>query len=59
VTLPKTDAIKYNLEDEQFVCIRPSGTEPKLKVYVLCFASDAASAEKKAADLLEGIKKEL
>ncbi|MBR1624402.1 MAG: phospho-sugar mutase [Clostridia bacterium] len=59
LTLPKTDAIKYNLKDEQFVCIRPSGTEPKLKVYVLCFDDSAEKAEKKAAALLEDIKKRL
>ena len=59
ITLPATDAIKYNLKDEQFVCIRPSGTEPKLKVYVLCFSNDEKSAEEKATRLLDSIKKEL
>ena len=32
--LPKSDAIKYLLEDGSSVVIRPSGTEPKLKVYL-------------------------
>ena len=59
ITLPKTDAIKYVLNDDQFVCIRPSGTEPKLKVYVLCFDNDEETAIKKADALLEGIKAEL
>lgn len=59
ISLPKTDALKYNLKDEQFVCIRPSGTEPKLKVYVLCYDDSAEKAEKKAAALLEDVKKKL
>lgn len=59
LSLPKSDVLKYCLSDEQFVCVRPSGTEPKLKVYVLCFDKNAADAKKKAVALLEGIKKEL
>ncbi len=30
---PKTNAVYYELEGGSFVCVRPSGTEPKLKVY--------------------------
>ena len=33
LTLPKADVVKYILEDGSWVCIRPSGTEPKCKVY--------------------------
>ena len=33
VTLPKSDVITYNLDDDASVIIRPSGTEPKIKVY--------------------------
>lgn len=31
--LPKTNALYFELEEEGFVCVRPSGTEPKIKVY--------------------------
>jgi len=31
--LPQTNALYYELEEEGFVCVRPSGTEPKIKVY--------------------------
>jgi len=59
IALPDTDAIKFGLENEQFVCVRPSGTEPKLKVYVLCYGDSFENAKKKAAALMDGIKKEL
>ncbi len=32
--LPETNVIKYEFGDDEWLCIRPSGTEPKLKVYV-------------------------
>jgi phosphoglucomutase len=32
--LPQSDVIKYFLEDGSWVCIRPSGTEPKIKYYI-------------------------
>jgi phosphoglucomutase len=59
ITLPNTDAIKYCLVDGQFVCVRPSGTEPKLKVYVLCYDTDIEKSKAKAEKLLAAIKKEL
>ena len=32
--LPKTNVIKYDMGNDEWVCIRPSGTEPKVKIYV-------------------------
>ena len=31
--LPKSNVLYYTLENEGFICIRPSGTEPKIKIY--------------------------
>ena len=33
IKLPKSNVIKFILEDECWICLRPSGTEPKLKIY--------------------------
>lgn len=32
--IPKANVIYYELEKESWICIRPSGTEPKMKVYI-------------------------
>lgn len=34
LTLPKSNVVKFILEDNSWIVIRPSGTEPKLKVYL-------------------------
>ncbi len=36
IELPKANVIKFILEDSNWVCLRPSGTEPKLKIYGGC-----------------------
>lgn len=42
-----TDALKYYLEDGSFVAIRPSGTEPKCKIYLSCKADSYKEAIEK------------
>ena len=44
--LPKADVLKYNLSDDKtYFMIRPSGTEPKIKLYLGTFADNMESAE--------------
>lgn len=43
IDLPKTNAFKIHLENGDWICVRPSGTEPKLKFYVA--TSKPAQAE--------------
>lgn len=57
--LPVSDAVYYGLSDNQFICIRPSGTEPKLKIYILLFADTPEKSADKANAVLAAIKKEL
>ena len=44
--IPKTNAVYYELENGSFICVRPSGTEPKLKIYYSVRAKDEEAAEK-------------
>ena len=34
LTLPKSNVLYFELEDDAWICVRPSGTEPKIKLYV-------------------------
>ena len=45
IKLPKSDVIKYILDGDLSVVIRPSGTEPKLKIYISINAKDKEEAE--------------
>ena len=45
--LPKSDVIQIVLEDETYLTVRPSGTEPKIKFYISVVDSDRKVAENK------------
>ena len=50
--LPVSDVLHYTLEDGTWVCIRPSGTEPKLKFYIGVKADSLQAAQDKV-DVLD------
>ena len=56
--LPSSNVLYYELEDNAWCCVRPSGTEPKIKFYYGVKGSDMADSEKKLeaikADMLNG-----
>ena len=53
--LPKSDVLKFLMEDASVV-IRPSGTEPKLKVYISVTAENEKKADETEAEIAEFIK---
>ncbi len=55
ISLPRSNVLHYTLEDGSWFCIRPSGTEPKLKIYFGVKDKGAQGAQTK----LETIKKEV
>ncbi|MEG1535910.1 MAG: phospho-sugar mutase [Clostridia bacterium] len=57
VDLPATNVIKYTLNAKEWVCVRPSGTEPKIKIYVSVCADSMANAKEKSARLIAALEK--
>ncbi len=49
--LPSSDVLYYELEEDAWLCVRPSGTEPKIKFYYGIKGSSMADAEEKSAKL--------
>lgn len=54
--LPRENAVKITLTNESWICIRPSGTEPKVKIYISAWARSPQEADTIAHDLEEWIK---
>lgn len=52
IDLPKTNAFKIHLENGDWICVRPSGTEPKLKFYVATSKPTQAEATALAENYL-------
>jgi phosphoglucomutase len=48
--LPKSDVIRWQLENSDVIIIRPSGTEPKVKFYYLLSGENEADASAKLAE---------
>ncbi len=49
--IPKCNCVYYELEGGSFICVRPSGTEPKLKIYYSLKEKDEATANAKLGEL--------
>jgi phosphoglucomutase len=55
--LPSSNVLYYQLEDGTWLCVRPSGTEPKIKIYFGSKADSDAEVQAKLDKASEGIMK--
>ena len=54
--LPKSNVLYFELEEGAWCCIRPSGTEPKIKFYIGVRGTDEKEAAAKLADLTKAVE---
>ena len=57
--LPKSDVLKYYLAGNCSVVVRPSGTEPKIKIYLSVSAKDRDTAQSVSKELIADLEKRL
>ena len=55
IKLPKSNVLKFILEDGSSFVVRPSGTEPKMKVYFAVQGTSLEDADKKSAQFKEAV----
>ena len=51
--LPKSDVLKFILEDNSWIAVRPSGTEPKIKFYYGCNGADKEVVDNKLEEIMK------
>ncbi len=54
--LPESDVIQYILEDETYITVRPSGTEPKIKYYIYTKGKSKRESDEKLENILNDFK---
>jgi phosphoglucomutase len=59
ITLPKSNVLKYFLEDGSWFCIRPSGTEPKIKFYFGVKGDSLEDSEQQLQQLSSAVMKQV
>ncbi|WP_454052125.1 phospho-sugar mutase [Clostridium sp. Marseille-Q7071] len=59
ISLPKSNVIKFILEDGSWIVIRPSGTEPKIKIYISARGNSLKSCEEKLGNLKQYVMNKL
>ena len=56
IDLPQSNVLKYWLSDGTWICIRPSGTEPKVKFYIGTSAATNAAAQEQLTGYEKALK---
>lgn len=55
IELPKSNVLKFIMEDGSWFVARPSGTEPKMKIYISAVGDSMEDSHKKLAELKENV----
>ena len=55
--LPKSNVLYYELENDNWCCVRPSGTEPKIKLYFGVKSSSIVESEKELEEIKNAMTK--
>lgn len=55
LTLPKSNVIKYFLDDGSWFVLRPSGTEPKMKIYISAVTNDLEKSRIRVVEIKENV----
>ena len=53
--LPKSNVLYFDMPDNVWMCVRPSGTEPKIKFYYGVVGNSLEDADKKSADMAKAV----
>jgi phosphoglucomutase len=59
IDLPKSNVLKYILENGSYFVVRPSGTEPKMKVYLAVKSNSLDNAGKDIAEFKEKVMEKI
>lgn len=57
LVLPKSNVIKYFLDDGSWFVLRPSGTEPKMKIYISAVTNDLEKSKARVDEIKENVLK--
>lgn len=53
--LPKSNVLYFDMEDNVWMCVRPSGTEPKIKFYYGVVGTSLEDADKKSEQMAKAV----
>jgi len=57
INLPKSEVVYYELENDYWCCVRPSGTEPKIKFYIGTKSDSIEKSDEELEEITKEIKK--
>lgn len=56
ISLPQSNVLYFELEHQSWLCVRPSGTEPKLKVYANVCAKEESTAQQTLSTIIQAME---